>query len=230
MNETPPLLRAIQEKKVIPPLGWVGIGCGTLVIIAVVILTMLVGWCTRTVGNISDFQKNPEKAAAELMVKMNPDVEKVSEDDSRGEMTIRTKDGKEVTLRYKDISEGKFSYTDAEGNAGHFGQTDLSNVPAWVPRVPSTKAVLMSMQNSKSGNLSGLYSATSTDSTDVLDEFFKAEAGKLNFTESSRSTLSGNGVETRNLSYAGDGRKLNIILTGKPGEDVQVNVGYEEGN
>ena len=221
---------AIPEKKGIPPLGWVGIGCGTLIVIAVVILTMLVGWCKRTVGDLADFQKNPEKAAAELMVKMNPDVEKISEDDSRGEMTIRTKDGKEMTLRYKDLSEGRFSYTDAEGNSGQFGAANLSNVPAWVPRVPSTKVVMMSMLNSNSGKVSGLYSATSTDTADVLDEFFKAEAAKLNFTESSRTTLGANGVETRNLSYAGDGRKLNIILTGKPGEDVQVNVGYEETN
>src|SRR5690606_13549317 len=101
MNEmppTPPEPPAIQEKKGIPPLGWVGIGCGTLVVIAVLVISLLIGWCKKTVGDFSDFQKNPEKAAAELMVRMNPDVEKVSENDATGEMTIRTKDGKEVTL------------------------------------------------------------------------------------------------------------------------------------
>ena len=43
-----------------------------------------------------------------MMVRMNPDVEKVSQDETKGEMTIRTKDGKEMTSRYKDIAEGKF--------------------------------------------------------------------------------------------------------------------------
>ncbi len=230
MSEIPPAPPAIPVKKGIPPLGWIGIGCGTLILIAVVVLSLLVGWCKRAVGDISDFKKNPEKAAAELMVRMNPDVEKVSQDDSKGEMTIRTKDGKEVTLNYRDVAEGKFSFTDSDGNTAQIGETDLSSVPAWVPRVPGTEKVMTTFQNSKGGKVSGLYSASSADSADALEEFYKAEAEKLGFTESSRSFFNADGVENRNLSYAGDSRKLNIILTTKTGEDVQVSVGYEEGN
>jgi hypothetical protein len=36
------------------------------------------------------------------------------------------------------------------------------------------------------------------------------------------------GVENRVLAYEGDGRTLNIVINGKPGEDVQINVAYEE--
>ena len=225
MNENPPVPPAPQPKKSIPAIGWVGIGCGTILIIAIVVISMLVGLCTKKVG---EFAKNPEKTAAELMVKMNPDLEKVSQNEAKGEMTLRTKDGEEMTMSYKDVSEGKFTIKDAKGNISEFGGTDLSNVPAWVPRVPQIKNTTASIQNTEEGKVSGLYSATSAESIDALDEFFKAESAKLKVTESSRTTFNSDGVENRTLSYSGNGRTLNIVITGKASEDTQVNVGYEE--
>lgn len=216
------------EKKGIPALGWVGIGCGSLVIIAVVIISLLIGWCKRAVGDLADFGKHPEKAAAELMVRMNPDLQKISENDSTGEMTVRTKDGKNITLSYKELSEGKFTFKDSEGNSAQFGRTNLDDVPGWVPRVPGMKAVQTSMRNQKGGKVSGLYSVTSSESTEVLEAFFKGEAEKLKFTSSSFSNYNVNGVENRNLTFSGGGHHLDIVFTAKPGEETQVNVGYEE--
>ncbi len=231
MNDSPPMPPeppAVQEKKGIPALGWVGIGCGTLVIITVVIISLLIGWCKRVVVDIADFGKYPEKSAAELMVRMNPDLEKISENDLKGEMTVRTKDGKDLTLSYKELSEGKFSLKDSDGNIAQFGQANLDDVPAWVPRVPGLKTVQTSMRNQKDGKVSGLYSATSSESSETLEAFFKAEAEKLKFTSSSFSNYNVNGVENRNLSFGGGGHHLDIVITAKPGEEAQVNVGYEE--
>jgi len=228
MNGNPSAPPLPPSKKGMPVLGWVGIGCGTMLLIAVVIISLLIGWCKRTVGDISEFKRNPERAAAEMMVRMNPDLKKISQDDAKGEMTIRTKDGQQVTLSYKEISQGKFTIKDAEANITQIGQVDLTNVPAWVPRLAQPKVISASIQNTESGKVSGLYSATSGESINALDEFFKAETGKLKFTKSSSSSFNADGVENRNLSFEGAGRKLNVVLTGKPGEDVQVNVGYEE--
>jgi hypothetical protein len=229
MNENPSAPPLPPAKKGMPALAWVGIGCGTLLIIGIVVVSLLVGWCTRTVGTISDFSKNPEKAAAEMMVKLSPDIEKVSQDDAKGVMTLRTKDGQEMTMSYKDISEGKFLIKDAKGNIAEFGGADLTNVPAWVPKVPNMKTTNSSIRNAEEGRASGLYSVTSGDSLDSLAEFFKSEASKLGFNVSKSTSVNVNGVATRSLTYEGSGRKLNIVLTGKPNEDVLVNVGYEEG-
>lgn len=226
MQENPP---ALPPKKGIPVLGWVGIGCGTLLIIAILVISLLIGWCKRTVGDLSEFQNNPEKAAAEMMVRMHPDVEKVSQDDAKGEMTLRTKDGKEMTLSYKDISEGKFAVLDAPGNLVEFAGTDLSTLPAWVPRVPDMITATASIMNQENGKTSGLYTATSAIPVAELEEFFRTEAEKLKPTSSSRSSTMVNGVESRILNFEGSGRKLNIVITSKPGEDVQVSVGFEEG-
>ena len=228
MNESTPIPPAAPAKKGLPVLGWVGIGCGTVLVIAVVVVSLMVGWCKRTVGGLSEFKNNPEKAAAELMVKMNPDLTKISQDDAKGEMTIRTKDGQEMTLSYKEVTEGKFTVKDAQGNIAQVGKSDLSTVPAWVPRVPKMKSTTGSYLNQKEGQIAGFYSATTDESSNGLEEFFKLEAGKLKMPEAVRTSFNTDGVENRILTYEGDGRKLSIIITGKPGEDLQVNVSYEE--
>ena len=211
-----------------PVIAWVGLGCGTVLIIAVVVISLLVGWCKRTVGDISEFKKNPEKAAAEMMVRLNPDVEKISQDDAKGEMTIRTKDGQTITMSYKQISEGRFMLKDDKGNFAEFGGADLTDVPAWVPRPPAIKSVSSSARGSEDSKSGGQYSATSTQSINDLAEYFKSEAGKLDFNSSRNTSVNADGVETKSFTYEGKGRNLEIVLTGKPGEDVLVNVGYEE--
>lgn len=76
-------------------------------------IILLVGgwiWGTKKAKELGlDFEKNPERAVAEMVVNISPDLEKISSDEKAGTMTIRTKDGKETTLSYKDISEGKFN-------------------------------------------------------------------------------------------------------------------------
>ena len=208
-----------------PVLGWVGIGCGTLILIAGVVMFLLVSYCKHKVG---EFTKNPEKATAELIVKMNPNLTLVSQDDAKGEMTIRTKDGEEMTMSYKDIAKGKFTMRDAKGNVTQLGDADLSKLPAWVPRVPKMKSASASFQNQEMGKMSGLYNATSSESLDALEAFFKAEAAKQQMSASPLTTTTTDGVETRILIYQGQGHQLNITISGKPGENVQVNVGYKE--
>ncbi|MBG7607410.1 MAG: hypothetical protein IZT59_05200, partial [Verrucomicrobia bacterium] len=82
----------------------------------IAIIVMVVGgiWATKKAKELGvDFQNNPERSAAEMVVNLSPDLEKVSTDEEAGTMTIRKKDGQVVTLTYEDISEGKFTDTPA---------------------------------------------------------------------------------------------------------------------
>ncbi len=221
-DSPPPVAPA---KKGLSAIAWVGIGCGTILLIAVVVVSLLVGMCSRKLG---DFSKNPEKAAAEMMVSMNPDLKKVSQDDSKGEMTIRTKDGQEMTLSYKDVSNGKFTIKDAKGNVTQFGQSDLKSVPEWVPRLPGMKTSTGSFHTQDGGKITGIYNATSEGPIDTIEESFKTEAKKLKMTESSRSSTYTDGTDNRILAYEGGGRKLTLIITAKVDEDIQMQVAYEE--
>ena len=218
----------VSEKKGIPALGWLGIGCGGMLIVAVIVVSLFIGWCKRTVGDLGEFQRNPEKAAAELIVRMNPDLEMVSQDEAAGEMTIRTKDGKEMTLGYKDIAEGKFMVRDSEGTQVELGNADLSKVPAWVPRVPGATDTILPFHQERDGKAKGMFTAHTPLGADEVEESIKAEATKLGYTSSSRTMHHVNGSETRTLGYEVDGRSLQVIITVSSGEATLVNVAYDE--
>jgi len=208
-----------------PAIAWVGIGCGTIIVLCILGFSVLVGMCNR---KLADFKANPEKSAAELMVKMNPKLKVLSQDESKGTMTIRTEDGKEMTMSYKDLSEGKFTVKDDKGNVTQIGQSDLSNLPTWVPKVAGMKTSPGSFQTTEGNKTTGVYNSTYSESADSLESSFKAEAEKLGLTSSNKSSFSADGAETRTLVYEGGGKKLSFIITSKAGEDNHVVVGYEE--
>jgi hypothetical protein len=100
MMTPPPPPGAAPGKKGLPPLAWAGIGCGGLILLAVLAGSLLVGTCAKKgIQMASQLAANPGKAAAEMMVTTNPTIEKVSEDETAGTMTIRLKaSGETVTL------------------------------------------------------------------------------------------------------------------------------------
>ena len=205
---------------------WAGVGCGTILVIAVVCISMLVGFCKKKFG---EFAANPEKAAAEMVLKYHPELEMISQDDEKGEMTIRTKDGKEMTMSYKDVSKGIFTIKDAEGNVMQVGETDLSNVPAWVPQPGGVKSHTGAVHSQEADRVYGIFNVTTAEPVQAVEAHFKSEAEKLNMGSSSSSSAAVvDGVETRMLSFEGNGKKLSVIISAKAGEDTQVNVSYEE--
>ncbi len=98
-------------------LAWIGLGCAGLLISTFVILIIAVLFFShKAMEYARKVEKNPARAAAELFVKVNPDVELVSVDDEAGTMTIRIKEtGKTATVTYADIAQGKFSVVGEEG-------------------------------------------------------------------------------------------------------------------
>ncbi|MDZ4289382.1 MAG: hypothetical protein U0984_15570, partial [Prosthecobacter sp.] len=105
-------------KKGLSGLAIAGIGCGGLFLLACLgggVLAMRA--CSKVKEMAGDFQKNPAKAAATLMVKANPELELVSTNDAKGEITIKNKKTGEVTtMSFDEMSQGKFTVKDAKGN------------------------------------------------------------------------------------------------------------------
>jgi hypothetical protein len=79
-------------KKGLSPLAWVGIGCAVLFVLGLLVLGGIVG-----VGGYfakkaaAKFEKNPTMAAAEMVVRLNPDLELVSSDEKTNTLTIKDK-------------------------------------------------------------------------------------------------------------------------------------------
>jgi len=221
-STTPPQATA---KKGMPAIAWVGIGCGGLILIGLILA--VVGFIMAK-GKIEEFAANPEKAGAEMIVSMNPDLEMVSQDDGKGEMTIRTKDGKEMTLSYKDISEGRIQMTDQDGNTTRIGSSDLSQVPAWVPQAPDLSEGISTFHSNAGGKITGQFSGRSGKSLDDLKSFFEGEASSAGLSSSSSSSTNMGATSVATLKFSGGGKTLNIVITEKPGSSALVNTNYSE--
>jgi len=118
------------QKKGIGALGWVGIGCGALIVIIIVVIfgvAILAGPKLKQFAE--DAQKNPTKMAANVTL-VTGQFEMVKEDDANKRYTVRQKSNGQLTTFYWDSREGKPKSV----------QGDFSAIPADAnsPAAPAT--------------------------------------------------------------------------------------------
>jgi hypothetical protein len=130
MENSPPPPVLPGQKKGLSGLAWLGIGCGGLVLLAIVGFIVAVFFFG---GKLKDFtkeaQKNPTRAAASVVVSMGVG-EMVAEDDVNKRYTVREKQtGKLTTF-----------YWDAKTNSSKSVDGDFSAIPAEArePEAPAT--------------------------------------------------------------------------------------------
>lgn len=138
---------------------YVLLGCGGLIVVALVSAIALGLFVRQKAGDIS---KNPAMAAAKMVAALNPDIEVVSADEATGRITLREKKtGKTVTMDFRDVQKGRIRFegeggerveieTEGEGKSGtvrmttpegefRAGQGALANLPDWVPLCPGAQ-------------------------------------------------------------------------------------------
>jgi hypothetical protein len=122
-------------------------------------------------------KSNPAYAAAKMAVTLNPDVETVSSDDSRGAITVRDKktgklmkfkfdpdkktmvitdeNGKEATVKVTgDGDKGSLEVQGPDGGTVKFGATAGNQMPGWVPVYPGSTPKGTFSAQTKDGNQS----------------------------------------------------------------------------
>lgn len=111
-----------KSNKGLSPLAWVGIGCGGLLVVGLVALVAVGVFVGMKVKDaVADADGNPERFAAEMVVKMNPDLEIIESGKEEGKMKIRVKkSGEEISVSYRDIKDGKLSIETADGGGVKF--------------------------------------------------------------------------------------------------------------
>lgn len=191
---------AEPPRRGLSPLAWVGIGCGGLLLVGAIVGGIAITWSIRkakeVVGDLNEFaqemERNPAKAAAELVVKVNPNLELVESDEAAGTMTIREKStGKVATFSFDEISEGTFRFETPEGEfeiqspeGGEgairvttpegettFGAGSMEQVPAWVALPEGAGSVTPLVHSTEGGNLSG---SLRVKSDQRLEDLFNA--------------------------------------------------------
>jgi cytoskeletal protein RodZ len=215
-------------KKGLSGWAWAGIGCGTVLLICVVVSVLLVGWCTRAVNDFSnDMKANPERKAAEMMIGIHPDFSVVSSNDETKEMTIKEdKTGKEMTFSYKDIADGKFAVKGSDGSEVSLGAVDVSTLPAWLP-LPADAKAQSGYQAKNNGKQSGLVVFTTALAPADVQKHFEDSWASWTNSSGESTAMNFNGVDTINLSRKTDDKELGIVIQGNAGVTT-VTVTYTE--
>ncbi|MFM2198486.1 MAG: hypothetical protein RLZZ505_1918 [Verrucomicrobiota bacterium] len=203
-------------------MAWVGIGCGGLLVIA---LALGVYGFFIAKNALGKFTSNPQKAAAEFVLSRNPAFEMVSQDDAKGTMTIRTKDGEEMTVSYKDIAEGKITLKDKDGNVTQIGSQDLSAVPGWVPKPADLSGGVSLFHTESATEVTGQFAGKSSMDAEAIIAFYESE---FHFTSASGGHRELNGIKVFNKEFRDGKRQVAVVATEQAGQPTQVNVNYSE--
>jgi hypothetical protein len=237
------------KKKGLPALAWVGIGCGVIALIVLIVLAAGTCW---GVSKVKEFGENPEMNTAKLIVAANPELELVESDDEAGTLTVRnTKTGEEMTvdvseikdgrLRFRDQEgqetsigmeegedgEGAFSVRDSEGNETfRVGAGGEENIPGWVPRYPGVE-LRGTMSSRRGGKVEGAFTFETADPADEVADWYAEELADQGMTETGRSDNRAGDQRLLNLGFEGDGRQTNTMITTDGGKTTAV-VSYSE--
>lgn len=238
----------MTEKKGLSPWAWVAIGCGGLLLVAMIVMMVGGMFVAKKVGDFAeDFEENPA-AAAEMLIKMSPDLELVDSDRDAGTITIRNKeDGKVITVNYDDIEKGKLSFETDEGEVTlsasgdpeeglltvttdgeetmRIGSSDMDDIPDWVPVFPGATATGTYSASTPDG-MGGSFQLTSSDSADEVLAFYveQFEDGDWSVQKTEYSGPDGKGGQ---VIASQEGRTVMVILSSTE-EGTQAMVNYTD--
>lgn len=245
MNEpqTPPPPPAPPSPPVSPgakkssPWKWILIGCGGLLLVCLLLFVTCSVFVAKKAKDITaEMSDNPAMAAAEMIVRVNPEIELVEKDEVNETLTIRNKETGEIaTLNLQDIKEGRFEWETDEGTVtfdgaaaasgeGAITVTDTSGeetvtigggsddqVPGWVPRYPGATEETPFLMT-KGDSLNGTLSFETGDSLDAVQEHYISELEDSGFSVE-KSSFSSAEMTSAMLTATQDRRRVLVSIT-----------------
>ncbi|MFD0895479.1 hypothetical protein KBB96_19910 [Luteolibacter ambystomatis] len=185
-------------------------GCGTWMLIA-----------------RSEVNSHASKRAAEVMMRFNADLEKISENNWTERMKIRIKSRNEVaSVSYDDLALGRIIPSDKDGGAVPYWAGELSQLPNWVPRFSPAAGEMALLQSSGIGGISGAFTFTTSSTPEEVVNFYRASADY----PSSSFFSSGASPATCRISATCSiqRRVMNLEVSGKGGKPTLVQIIYKE--
>ena len=241
------------QKKGLGPLAWIAIGCGGLILIAFLVMSVAIWFGARKAKDwAQDFEEDPAKAAAEMLVKVNPELEMVESDENEGTITIRVKETGEVaTFDYSEIQEGKLSLESSEGRIAfdatsedegaiftletdegttQFGTLgEPGELPDWLPTYPNAENAQTGFSEDKAGSRSGSFQFETTDSPEEVFRRYREgfEAAGLSVQETTTTqdgTIQGGSLSAKEES----GVRQSSVTIVSAGEKTRVSIFFAE--
>ena len=153
----------VPKKQGLSPWAWLGIGCAGILVVGGVVAVLVGMFVFGKVREVArDMEEDPVATMSRMIAAAHPEVELVEADKDARTVTFRNTTSDEVfTFSYKDIEEGRFSFssdgetarfdfdtdegeggrvtvTTDEGTATFGAGADVSGVPDWVPVYPGS--------------------------------------------------------------------------------------------
>ncbi|HLH00557.1 MAG TPA: hypothetical protein VKX49_29905 [Bryobacteraceae bacterium] len=229
-------------------LKWILIGIGGFFVIAVVgilAVGMFVVHKAKQAGLDPDLiKRSPGLAIAKMAVAANSNVEMVSANEGRQEITVRDKQtGKVMTVSFEDAKNGKFVFkqdgkeatlttnsangtVEVKSDEGTFKLGGAAKLPAWVPDYPGSDPQGAFAAHANDGD-SGSFGFKTKDPSDKVLKFYQDQLQSSGLKVTANLT-SQNGTSSAGMLTAEDGsnnRTLTVII-GPEGGQTAVSVTY----
>ena len=178
--------------------------------------------------------RNPGLAVSKMVAAMNPDIEVLHVNDRDGTITMRNrKDGKEVTLSFDDVKNGKFkmSATDENGKVATVEVGEgAGKLPSWVPTYPGAKSEGNFTAKGDDGTghgAGGIVSFTSSDSPTKVLDFYKDKIDGMHMKVVNITSEDNGGM----IVAADDDSKRSLqIMVGKGSSGTTIAITFGEKN
>jgi hypothetical protein len=241
-------------KKGLSPLAWVGIGCGVLVLLGIIVTVAGVGFLGFKAKQFGEsMEEKPVETSARLYARVNPDIEFVSADEANRTVVFRNVEtGEEVTLDASDMEQGNFKWKvgdeemeisaqEGEGGSGTvtvrkgdevatYGKTGQGSegVPGWVPVFDNSEVDVVYASEGTAGN-SGAYTIKTTESVEAVLDYYQKTLEEAGFTvERQKMSFGGSGPQGLVTGKKADERRtVNVTMTSEGG-GAQGMVQFEE--
>jgi hypothetical protein len=240
-----------NQKKGLSCVAIGGIGCLVLVVAAFLGGGAVVArFFPQIKAFIKDAEKDPALATAMLALKVNPDIEMVTADDSKREVTFKVKSsGETMTVSFDELAQGKLKMTNAKGEEISFDASDVERSgvvmkgpdgeavigagkaappPAWVPMYPGAVVQEGGMRVERpDGAINGLAVAKTRDSVEAVQRFFETQLKEGGFEVTITSVVEG---KTAGISADKDDGKttVGVTVTADESGEVQLVVTYQQ--
>ena len=191
----PPAPAYQQQPKKSSALKWILIGVGgffVIMVVGILAVGLFVMNKAKQAGLDPDLiKKSPGLALAKMAVAANPNLEMVSSNEGRQEITVRDKQtGKVTTLSFEDAKNGKFVFKEEGKEAvtisasGANGTVEMKSadstvniggsakLPAWVPGYPGSEPQGAFTAQGKDGE-SGSFGFKTKDSSEKVVKYYQ---------------------------------------------------------